>query len=208
MKKRTAAIAILLAVFITAGIVLAQDEKPSSQPPARHRPKELDRANSPYSGRPAPGASSGRSGMNFGSGRGGFDPRSSRPMPGSENASRGDVMQRFDQQIAQRRKEHENAIRELEGIKKVALEEKATKTVALVQKLIDKKNAEFQKVADQIKQYRDRLKERMGAQQQPTQRPEYAQPGGKDNQRPDKQTKAKKPDKKSGSEKNKPKKVF
>ena len=208
MKKRTAAIAILLAVFITAGIVLAQDETPSSQPPIRQRPTELDRVYSPNSGRPAPGSASGRSGQNFGPGRGGFDPRSGRPMPGSEDASRGDVMQRFEQQIAQRRREHENAIRELEGIKKVALEEKAKKTVALVQKLIDKKNAEFKKSADQIQQYRDRLKERMGAQQQPNQRPGHPQPGGKDNQRPDKQPKAKNPDKKSGSEKNKPKKVF
>ena len=59
-------------------------------------------------------------------------------------------MQRLEH-IAQRRGAHENAIRELEGIKKIALEEKAEKTTAFVQKLIDKKNAEFQKSADQIK---------------------------------------------------------
>lgn len=205
MKKRIAVIGTLLAVFIATGIVLAQDEKPSGQSDrgrsepksdqsaTQRRPKELDRVYSPNSGRPRPAFGSGRNGQNFGPGRGGFDPRSSRPVPG------GNVMQRLEQQVAQRRGAHENAIRELEGIMKVALGEKAEKTAALVQKLIDKKNAEFQKSVDQIKEYRDRIQERMSTPQQSGQKPGYHQPGGRDDPRPDKQKKApaysgKKPD--------------
>lgn len=233
MKNRITVIGALLVVFITAGIVLAQDEKPSgqsyrgriepkfSQSAAQRRPKELDRVYSPNNRRVAPGFGSGRSGQNFGPGRGGFDPRSAQPGPGGEDSSRNNATQRLEQQMAQIRRTHENSIRELEGIKKVALAEKAEKTVAIVQKLIDKKNAEFQKTVDQIKEYRDRMQERLNAQQQSDQRPEYPKPSGKDNPRTDKQKKtsayegeksdrpkAKGGDKKADSDKNKPKKTF
>jgi hypothetical protein len=109
-------------------------------------------------------------------------------------------MQRLEH-IAQRRGAHENAIRELEGIKKIALEEKAEKTTAFVQKLIDKKNAEFQKTVDQIKEYNNRMREHLNAPQQSGQKTIYPQPDSRNDPRPDKQ-------KKAGSDKDKPNKTL
>jgi hypothetical protein len=78
-------------------------------------------------------------------------------------------------QMAQRKAMHEGSVRELEAIKKVALEENAKKTVALIQKIIDMKNAGFKASIKKYEQMRDQMRERMEGQGQ---RP------GPDGQRP------------------------
>jgi uncharacterized protein HemX len=60
-------------------------------------------------------------------------------------------------QIAQLKQEHQAAIKELEEIKKLAHEEKATKTVGALDKLIVRRNQEFQKRIGPLQQRLDRL---------------------------------------------------
>jgi gas vesicle protein len=81
-----------------------------------------------------------------------------RPERGSVNRE-----DRYQQMLSRRAEIHKQAIDELEEIKKIAQEENATRTVEALQKMIDKKNAEYkkdieeftrtqQKRADQIRQ--------------------------------------------------------
>jgi hypothetical protein len=60
-------------------------------------------------------------------------------------------------QIAQLRQEHQAAIKELEEIKKLANEEKAPKTAGALDKLIARRNQEFQKRIGPLQQRLDRL---------------------------------------------------
>ncbi len=60
-------------------------------------------------------------------------------------------------QIAQFKQEHQAAINELEEIKRLAGEEKATKTLGAVEKLITRRNQEFQKRIEPLQQRLDRL---------------------------------------------------
>lgn len=60
-------------------------------------------------------------------------------------------------QIAQLKQEHQGAINELEEIRKLAGEEKATKTQGAVEKLIIRRNQEFQKRIEPLQQRLDRL---------------------------------------------------
>ena len=84
------------------------------------------------------------------------------------------MAQRYREQMTQRKAAHEGSVRELEAIKKVALEENAKKTVALIQKIIDMKNAGFKATIEKYEQ----MRQRMGEQGQQGQRP------GPDGQRP------------------------
>jgi hypothetical protein len=62
--------------------------------------------------------------------------------------------QMLKQRMVQQAEAHRAKIQELLDIKKIAEEENATKTADAIQKLIDKKNAEYQKNVDQVEQIR------------------------------------------------------
>ncbi len=65
-------------------------------------------------------------------------PREGKAVRGAESAKA------LNSQIAQLKQEHQTAINELEELKRLASEEKATKTLGAVEKLIARRNQEFQ----------------------------------------------------------------
>ena len=165
MTKQSMVILVALAAIVAGQWVFAQEEgRPSGRPDRTGPSSQIGAPQRPK--RPSqlpPGAE--RSGFDPRS-RGGFDPRSGRvPTDSSE------IIRRFDQQLEQKRRTHESSIHELEAIKKVALEEKAKKTAELVQKIIDKKNKEFEAAVEKTNEYREKMRERFGGTAQPGQRP-------------------------------------
>lgn len=74
-------------------------------------------------------------------------PSQSQTAPAAKGKGRGmaQTPKMLADEIAKLKQEHQAVINELEEIKKLAAEEKATKTAAAVDKLITKKNQEFQK---------------------------------------------------------------
>lgn len=67
----------------------------------------------------------------------------------------------YNRVVAQRSQEHVERIKELEEIKKIAQEENATKTVAAIDALIAKKQAEYQKAQAEEAQRRDEFRQRI-----------------------------------------------
>ena len=84
-----------------------------------------------------------------------------RPERGSVNRE-----ERYQQMLARRAEIHKQAIGELEEIKKIAQEENATRTVEAIQKMIDKKNAEYKKGIEEFtrmqKERADQIRQRTG----------------------------------------------
>jgi len=64
----------------------------------------------------------------------------------------------IEKQLAQLKAEHQKAMAELQGIKKLALEEKAPKTAAALDKLIASAEQNFQKEIAPLQQRLDRMK--------------------------------------------------
>jgi chaperonin cofactor prefoldin len=86
-------------------------------------------------------------------------PQKDRPAEKSK-AVRGDQARSpkaLADQIAQLKQEHQAAMNELQEIKKLANEEKATKTVGALDKLIARRNQEFQKRIEPLQQRLDKL---------------------------------------------------
>jgi hypothetical protein len=83
-----------------------------------------------------------------------------RPGQGQAGRSRGPVdhQQRYQQMLSRREDVHKKSIAELEAIKKIAEEEGATRTVEAIQKMIDKKNTDYQQAIERFERAR---KERM-----------------------------------------------
>jgi hypothetical protein len=65
-----------------------------------------------------------------------------------------DRQRMYKEMLAKRYENHKKAIEELEAIKKIAEEEKASRTVEALQKMIDKKNEEFKQRMEQFEQQR------------------------------------------------------
>jgi uncharacterized membrane protein YccC len=89
-------------------------------------------------------------------------PKRERPADKSK-AVRGDQAQSpkaLANQIAQLKQEHQAAINELEEIRKLANEEKATKTLGALDKLIARRNQEFQKRVNPLQQRLNKLEGR------------------------------------------------
>jgi hypothetical protein len=87
------------------------------------------------------------------------EPKAQKPSSKTK-AVRGDRAQSaktLANQIAQLKQEHQAAIKELEEIKKLANEEKATKTAGALDKLIARRNQEFQKRITPLQQRLDKL---------------------------------------------------
>jgi hypothetical protein len=78
-------------------------------------------------------------------------------VPGQGPVDRQD---RYRQMLARRGEIHQQAIDELLEIKKIAEEEGATRTVEAIQKIIDKKNAEYKEGVEQFtRQQRERAEQ-------------------------------------------------
>jgi hypothetical protein len=73
-------------------------------------------------------------------------------------------LRKLDEQINQRRGEHERFVGELKAIKKLALEEKAEKTAKRIQELIDKSTGRFNEDVGKLEQKRDRTREQIEKQ--------------------------------------------
>lgn len=101
------------------------------------------------------------------------------------------MQQGFENILKQREEDHKKAVGELEEIKKIAESENAVKTVEALQKMIDKKNADFKKVIDDLEK---RQKERMEMIQKRQQEMEARRAGNQPAQTEDK-TKEEKKDK-------------
>ena len=81
-----------------------------------------------------------------------------RVSPGRRGAPM-DRRQAYQEMRAKRMDGHKQALAELEGIKKIAEEEGATRTAEAIQKMIDRKDAEFKQKAEQFeRQRRERSK--------------------------------------------------
>lgn len=76
------------------------------------------------------------------------------PRMSSRRGNPADRQQMFQEMMSKRIEEHKKAISELEEIKKIAEEEDAPRTVEALQKMIDKKNAEFNQRMEQFEQQR------------------------------------------------------
>lgn len=89
--------------------------------------------------------------------------------PGQASRRRGPVdrSQMYREMLARRAEEHQKAIAELVAIKEIAEEEGATRTVEALQKMIDKKNAEYKKNAERFEMQRrqraDQIRQRSEA---------------------------------------------
>ena len=68
-------------------------------------------------------------------------------------------LKRLDEQIKDRRGRHNSFIGELKAIKKLALQEKASKTAERLQELIDKHTSLFNEEVQKLEERRDRIKE-------------------------------------------------
>lgn len=77
----------------------------------------------------------------------------------------GGMQQAYEEFTKKREDEHKKAIAELEEIRKIAESEKATKTVAALQKMIDFKNAEFKKSVEEAEKKRAEMQQRMEQRQ-------------------------------------------
>jgi hypothetical protein len=78
----------------------------------------------------------------------------------------GGMQQAYDEMVKKREAEHQKGIAELEEIKKIAASEKATKTVEALQKMIDKRNADFKKSVEEAEKKRAEMQERIKQHQQ------------------------------------------
>jgi len=88
-----------------------------------------------------------------------------RPPTGPE--SRMSIAERFEEQIAKMRTEHEEFIGELKAIRKLAETEKAKKTIERLDKLIEKHEKQYQENIAQINQRRQRMERVMGDRTRP-----------------------------------------
>jgi hypothetical protein len=135
MKKKLMPMAVVLIIVALAAIVFAADppKSPSKRPPTQR-----------------PGARMQRPG-----GRGGQPKARGLEMMIQQQAKR------IESEITRITKTHETAIKELQAILKQAKEEKATKTAALLNAMIEKKNATNAVKVKEIQKRADDFKKRM-----------------------------------------------
>jgi peroxiredoxin len=97
-----------------------------------------------------------------------------RPTMGREGQMR--IAERFEEQIAKMRTEHEEFIGELKAIRKLAEAEKAKKTIVQLDKLIEKHEKKYQESISQINERRRRMERLMGDRTRPPTRERAERP--------------------------------
>ena len=80
--------------------------------------------------------------------------------PGMDSEGQRRMSERFEQQVAELRAKHEESVGELKAIRELAVKEKAKKTAARLDKLIQKHEEKLEKELAQVEQRRERF-ERM-----------------------------------------------
>lgn len=132
--KRTRIFGLILVVCLLSVMVIAKDAK---EEPAQQKREGVSARQERPTGGPA-----------------------ARGMQGRRGGAPRDRQQMYQQRLAQQATVHKQALAELEAIKKIAEEEDATRTVAALQKMIDKKDAEFKAKMEKFeKQRRERSKQ-------------------------------------------------
>jgi hypothetical protein len=157
MRRCTVSIAILLLAMMSLGTALAEEEKPKGKgkvkspilvdPAAEKTPEELGRR------------------KRIGSAEAKAERRKNR-----EEMARGmlhaEQLRKLDDQIEEKRGQHDKFIGELKAIKELALQEKAEKTAERLQGLIDKHTGLFNEDVRKLEQRRDRIREQAEKQAQ------------------------------------------
>ena len=139
MKRQIVLIFAAVVFVLTVGLAIGEDEK--KKPP---KPDKTKQVKGDKSARPAkPLRPEGRPG----------DAEGRRP-PRNPRAG-------FDQQIQQKAKRHKAEMKQLNKIKDMAVEENATKTTELIQKLIDKKQKAFDEIVQQGEKRREQYMKMM-----------------------------------------------
>jgi hypothetical protein len=160
--------AVLLAVTTTA--LMADNEKEAGSEPTVRTPQRPQRPQQEGRG---PVAAPGERGRG--------------PADGSQAPRQADPRDRFQQMMEQRQQAHQAEVGKLQAILKIAQEEKATKTAAAIQRLIDEKDKQFNEQVEQVqsrlREAQQRSVEQRGQQQRPGQgteesprRPERPEP--------------------------------
>ena len=145
MKRRIVLIFAAVVFVVAAGLAIGEDEKKVRPKPDKSKQVKED-ARTSRSRLTRPPRPEGRPG----------DAEGRRSTPVSRGPRGG-----FDQQIAQRGKQHKADMKQLNKIKEMAVEEKATKTAEMIQKLIDKKQKAFDEIVKQGEERRERFMKMM-----------------------------------------------
>lgn len=87
-------------------------------------------------------------------------------VPASRGQAAGTAQEMYQNAQQRRQQQHEEAVKELEDLKKIAESENATKTVAAIQKMIDKRNEEYKKQTEEADRRRAEFTELMRQRQQ------------------------------------------
>lgn len=86
--------------------------------------------------------------------------------PASRGQAAGTAQELYQNAQQRRQQQHEEAVKELEELKKLAESENATKTAAAIQKMIDKQNEEYKKQTEEADRRRAQFTELMRQRQQ------------------------------------------
>jgi hypothetical protein len=89
--------------------------------------------------------------------------------PASRGQAAGTAQELYQNAQQRRQQQHDEAIKELEELKKLAESENATKTAAAIQKMIDKQNEEYKKQTEESERRRAQFTELMRQRQQQAQ---------------------------------------
>jgi hypothetical protein len=144
MKRQIVLIFAAVVFVVAAGLAIGEDEKKKPPKPDKSKQVKGEKRTRPENRRP---------GRAVGPGDRPADAAGDRP------AWRG--RSGFDQQFEQKGKQHKAEMKQLNKIKKMAVEEKATKTAEMIQKLIDKKQKAFDEIAKQSEERRERFMKMM-----------------------------------------------
>jgi len=86
--------------------------------------------------------------------------------PASRGQAAGTAQDMYQNAQQRRQQQHDEAVKELEDLKKIAESENAAKTVAAIQKMIDKRNEEYKKQTEESDRRRAQFTELMRQRQQ------------------------------------------
>ena len=143
IMKRQIVLMFAVVVFVLgAGLAIGEDDKKVQPKPDKSKQVKGDKRSRPAK------------------------PRRPEDRPGGAQGRRSDRTPRnpragFDQQLDQRGRRHKAEMKQLEAIKKMAVEENATKTADMIQKLIDKKQKAFDEVVEQGEKRREQFMKMM-----------------------------------------------
>jgi len=144
MERKTILILTALMLICSFGITFADDDAEAKQKNRQAKIDEIRRS------RPERGRRAVEEGKNLGSGRGRMHQQQ---------------LKQIEKRIGEQRAEHDAAVNELNEIRQLALEEKATKTAQRIQQMVDRKNGKFQESIRHLEKTRERIREQIQKQE-------------------------------------------